>query len=154
MNRPAAQDTWHDFLSHPSDEWKNQKCTLYVHFMASIVVYLAQEDNCPINSWLAVYFMIMVLDVLRNEFIRRISNSMYWAERRRQRKMITYGVGLGKELIEMVWVIHGIGLDCSKCNDDTYGLSIIMNLFITRRAWLEQSLMMTLDLQLHSVVMV
>jgi hypothetical protein len=39
-------------------------------------------------------------------------------------------VGFGKEFLEMVWVIYGMTLDTEMCGEDTYGLSVIMNLFI------------------------
>jgi hypothetical protein len=72
LNRPVPNESCSEFLQHPSDKWANTKCTLYIHMFACFVVYAAQENACTVNSWLAVYFLIMVLDVLKNEFILRI----------------------------------------------------------------------------------
>ena len=60
----------------------------------------------------------------------RMKQSVYWDRHRKMRQAICIPVVVIKEVFEIVWVIYGMTLDRSKCEEDAGGLNVVLILFI------------------------
>lgn len=84
-----------------------------MNIVASLCVLFSKESgSCkiPVAAWLAGIFALTTLEFLIKEMKERMSASHFWDNNRSLRKFIGNGSIVGREVLEVCWVIYGLVL--------------------------------------------
>jgi len=86
---------------------------VYCMVFVLLMILIMDFSHCTfarIKLWLAVQFVINLFEAVMQEVKERMSDSLWWQEHRRIKKVVLF-VGVGcKELAEVIWTIYGWSL--------------------------------------------